>query len=132
MNPAYSLNNVLFVGLPGHYKFGGKPRSREQSVIALETDNGVEFVYKLFEKKTFELIFMVANDELDYHESFYLAVNGGVDKFYLSLNGTGSDSVYVRREPGFDPTELDMPQKGVGSTPIPMFNIVHRFKQQLL
>lgn len=102
-----------YVELPGAYRFGGRPRRIEDENIDLVTDSGARFVYNLFTRRVFELHFRLTPTQLDVFEDFHRAVAGDVFPFFFSLAGAGGeDAVYVRKEPGFDPIELDTPGNG--------------------
>jgi len=126
-NPSYSLDNITFHTMPGAYRLGGRPRSREQSVVALETDNLKQYVYDLGTRQVWELHFRLKDSELDFFDDLDVSVNGAAVPFYFSLSGVGSgDSVFVRKEPGFDPQELDEPLGDEMG-----FDYVLRLKQEL-
>lgn len=126
MAPSYSLDNITFTTLTGAYLYGGRPRSYEEVNIELESDSGRDFIYPLSNKKVFETKFRVGDVALDVHETMHLAVMGGVE-FYLSMSGAGvSDSILVRKMPGFNPQELDQPLGDEAG-----YDITHIFKQIL-
>lgn len=109
-NPSWSLDNISFNTLPGKYRYGGRPHSKEDADIRLETDNGVEFIYNLFSRDVIEVVFRLTSSQMDTFRSFHLSVSGQSTPFYFSLSGIGAaSSIYVRKEPGFDPVELDTP-----------------------
>lgn len=108
-NPAYSLDNITWVYLPGSYMYGGEPKSIEDNFIHHESDSGVEFNYLLSSKKTFELKFRVGQTGLNAFSTLHAAVNNGGVPFYFSLTGALTDSIYVYKEFGFHPTELGSP-----------------------
>lgn len=129
-NPSWSTDNITFHTLPGAYRFGGKPRSRVQSNVALESDSGVEFVYEKFTKRTLELIFRVTGGQLDAFDTFDSTVNGEVGVFYFSLSGAGAaDSFQAKKEPSFDPAELDQPNRNTGDV---MFDYTLRIRSLAL
>lgn len=102
-----------YITLPGSYRFGGRPRSRQDENIDLSTDYGNRFVYNLNTRFVYELNFRLTPTQLDVFETFNDAVGGALNPFWFSLSGDGqSDAVYVRKEPGFDPRELDTPGNG--------------------
>lgn len=108
--PSWSPDNTTFYSLPGAYRFGGRPRSKERGSIDIETDLGKRYVYKLWERKVLDLIFRVSEDQLDFYTDFDMQVDGSTIPFYFSISGDGAaDSIYVRKEAGFDPVELDTP-----------------------
>lgn len=109
-NPSWSLDNITFTSFRGKFRFGGRPYTLQDADIVLETDNGVEFVYNLFRRSMPEITFRFLASELTSFRDFHNAVGGQSTPFYFSLSGVGSaDSLYVRKEAGFDPQELDSP-----------------------
>ncbi len=98
-----------WVNLPGAYRYGGRRRTREDTNISLETDYGSKFVYNLSTRFIYELHFRLSEDQVTIFETFNDAVAGEVIPFWFSLIGDGSDKIFVRKEPGFDPVELDTP-----------------------
>lgn len=109
MNPSWSTDGISYSQFPGAYLFGGRPRSRKQDNIKHETDTGAKFVYNLFNRDVIEITFRVSDTDLDDFAAFDTDVQGEVIPFYFSLRGDGSDAIYVRKEAGFDPRELDGP-----------------------
>lgn len=126
-NPSYSLDNITFHTLLGAYQFGGRPRSKEESDIIIETDSGVVFSYLEFKRNVWEIRFRCSPTELDTHDDLDELV-GGNTPFYFSMSGVGAaDSEYVRKEPGFDPQELDTPGNKNS-----VFDYVLRMKTELI
>lgn len=132
MSVAYSILGSVYTTLPGHYRFGGRPRSVEESNIPLETDSGVRFVYGQFKRKSFELVFILTDADLDVHKTMYDAIAGELSPFYFSLNGTGSDAVFVRIVPGFDPQERDQPKRTGASSYTRLYDYTLRMTQELV
>jgi hypothetical protein len=112
-NIAYSLDNVTYTQLPGYYMIGGRPNSKEESNILHETGNGVKFTYNMWSKDVRELIFHILESDIHVWEDFHGLVNGEQFPFYLSMLGTGIDAIYVYKEPGFDPKELEKTKHGI-------------------
>lgn len=108
-NPSWSTDNISFTALDGAYRFGGRPKSKEEDDILLTADSGKVWAYNNFTKYVFELHWRVTEAQLVSHDVMDQTV-GGIYPFYFSLSGAGAaDSVYVRKDPGFDPIELDSP-----------------------
>jgi len=112
-NPAVDYSSAdgsgPWVNLPGAYRYGGRRRTREDTNISLETDYGSKFVYNLSTRFIYELHFRITEDQVTIFETFNNAVAGEVIPFWFSLIGDGTDKIYVRKESGFDPIELDAP-----------------------
>ncbi len=133
-NPAYSLdpNGALgtYVTLPGHYRFGGRrggaSDNREDTNIELETDFGNDFVYNLQTRLVWELHWRLNETQLQTLADLNDAVGGSVNPFWFSLDGTGDDAYFVRKEAGFDPIELDTPDSSTG---LMMYDYTMRLRQ---
>lgn len=130
--PAYSILGVTYTALPGAYRYGGRPRSQREENINLESDSGVEFIYRLSKKKEFELIFTLTDAQLTTHEAMDTATDGEITPFYFSMLGDGSDAVLVRKQAGFDPKELEQPKRISASAYTPMYDYILRLREALV
>lgn len=106
--PSWSIDNSTFTDLPRYYLIGGKPKSTEEENVVHETGNGRLFVYNMYARSTYELLFHVIDADLQAFRDLHDYAAGESYPFYFSLSGAGaSDSMYVRKEAGFDPKEID-------------------------
>ena len=132
--PAYSLNNITWVSLPGAFRFGGEPQSVERESISLQTDSGRRFVYNLFERGSYSLVFRINLLELATFQTLDEAVIGDTIPFYFSLIGDQSDTIQVRKEKDFRPVELENVDKAaslnVGYT-VPLFDYTLQLTEEL-
>jgi hypothetical protein len=137
--PAWSMDNVTWNPFPGYYRLGGSPFDQEEENIKIVTDSGVRFVYNLFTRDSYELVFRVtysylfnASDDLDVTTlfGFHNTVQGEGIPFYFSAIGDGSDSEYVRKEAGFHAVELDT-FGDIGSGPETVYDYTLRMTQEL-
>lgn len=112
-NPAWSTDNVNFTELPGYYRLGGRPKSTEETNIVHETGNGRKFVYNMYTREIRQLIFTFIDPDLQAFRDLHDFAAGESYPFYFSLSGAGaSDSVQMRKEPGFDPKETGDKSRG--------------------
>lgn len=112
-NPAWSSDNVNFTPLPGFYRLGGRPNSSEEENIVHETGNGRKFVYSMYTRTIRQLIFTFLDYDLQAFQDLQDYAAGESFPFYFSLSGAGSsDSVYMRKEQGFDPKETGDKSRG--------------------
>lgn len=109
--PAWSTDNVNFTALPRYWRLGGRSRSTEEENVRHETGNGRLFVYNMYTRNLYELTFHIIDPDLQAFRDLHDYAAGESYPFYFSFLGASSsgasDSVYVRKEPGFDPKEID-------------------------
>ena len=131
-NPAWSLDGATWYSFMGAYRYGGKPKNIEEENIDIRSDSGVDYVYNKWARWTCELNFRFSDTEYNagvesqglglfntagffyFQDALASAGNGGarVTPFYFSLGGYNvgySDSIFVRKEAGFDMKELESP-----------------------
>src|SRR4051812_41464045 len=93
-NPAWSLDNVFWTQFSGALVLHCRLRNRRDVNVKLQSDLGQKFVYNRFSVPTYELVFIVTDQDLQDWESFAANLGGEATAFCLSLAGDGSDSVY--------------------------------------
>lgn len=104
MNPAWSLDNISFSNFPGTYLLQGHPYTINEDNISLKADSGAKYIYNLSQYRVLDLNFKFLESDKAEFNNFHLTVNGEVVAFFLSISGAGAaDSLYGRKERGFDP-----------------------------
>jgi len=106
-NTAYSLNGSTWVALPVGPRWGGS-YDQEQQDLELITERGVRWLRRQYSRDKWVLTFRVTESQLAAFQALHDAVDGQLTPFYFSLDYTASplESVYVRKEAGFHPGQL--------------------------
>ena len=104
MKCAYSLDGDSWTELPVGPRFDAMLGVEEQN-IDLETDAGVLWLYRLFERDRLELTFKFTLTQMAEFRALHDAVQGQLTPFYLTLdvNADPIVSIYCRKEAGFLP-----------------------------
>lgn len=109
-NTAYSLDGVNWIPLPVGPRFGGA-YNIEQQDLELTTERGVRWIRRQFTRDKWILTFRFTEDFLPDFEALHTAVDGQLTPFYFTLDYTNSpvDAIYVRKEMGFAPGQINTP-----------------------
>lgn len=104
MITAWSLDGDTWIDLPVGPRFD-LMLGQEEINLDLETDAGVEWIYRLFTRDRWELPFKITMDQLADFRALHDAVDGQLTPFYFTLDRTAEPIVYIygRKEPGFLP-----------------------------
>lgn len=117
-NPTWSADNSTFYLFGGFYRFGGKggrTASIKVDSVKKETEDGDVFAYTRFVRRVWNIVFLVPSELMYLHKNLFDITMGDVTPFHFSPTGAGaSDSVLVRAQADYDPTELETPIKKGG------------------
>lgn len=123
---AYYLDeSVLTVQtFPVGERFGAAPHEIEEGDRVLETEFGKKWVYKQFSRRVFRIPMRLTEAQLDFFKTLHEAVGGIETPFYYMVDSLASTStgILVRKEPQFQPQELDQPAVGTNGTETTMYD----------
>jgi hypothetical protein len=86
---AYSLDGTTWVEFPKGPRFDICFGIEEQN-INLETDRGQRFIYSQFTRDRWDLTFRFSDTDRQNFQDFHDAVDGQLNKFYLTVGANGS------------------------------------------
>lgn len=92
-------------------RYGSLPIGIVEGDLTMTTERGKEYVYKQFTKRVWKLTFRVSLFDLAFFRTLHETVGGKLVPFYFmedTADSSGS-AVLVRKEPDFEPRELDQP-----------------------
>jgi hypothetical protein len=108
-NPAYYiLDPDEALEFPVAPRYGSSPHSIEEGDLTLTTERGKVWVYKKYRKKIPRVNVRVSETQLQFFKTLHLAVGGQETPFYYAPDSDDMATVfYVRKEPNFEPVELE-------------------------
>ncbi len=106
----YSLDGANWIPLPVGPQFD-LAIGRDETDIALETDSGVQRIYRQFARDKWGLTFRFTEEQRPSFAAFHAAVDGQLRPFYLKIGGTSGMiiSAYGRKDPGIFPAGINIP-----------------------
>ncbi len=107
-NGYYLTDPGSLVTFPRADRPGSVTRTKEDTDIIHETEEGILWVYPQIRRGIWELNFRVDEEDLDVFETLHDAVNGIETQFYYVPDVDNVSTAYlVRKEQGFAPKEVD-------------------------
>ncbi len=106
----YSLDGLNWIPLPVGPQFD-LAIGRDETDIALETDSGVQRIYRQSDRDKWGLTFRFTEEQRPSFAAFHAAVDGQLRPFYLKIGGNSGMiiSAYGRKDPGIFPAGINIP-----------------------
>jgi len=91
-------------------RYGSAPRDILEGDLVIETEAGKRWVYKQFTRDKIVVNMRLTAEQLEFFRELHQTVGGQETEFYFVPDMDDIDTVVlVRKEPNFEPKELDDP-----------------------